>query len=80
MRHLPWHLGFLREWIHREGLSPIVRVQHRLGATVEWGIKSRRDTGYGMKISWQDRDALLSIRGKRDSFAIDSGMRDFNSK
>ena len=34
----------------------------------------------GEKISWRDRDALLSIGGMRDSFEIDSGMQDLNSK
>ena len=29
---------------------------------------------YGIKISWRDRDALISIDGMRDSFEIDSGM------
>ena len=33
-----------------------------------------------MKLAWPDRDALISIDGMRDSFEIDSGMRDFNSK
>ena len=33
-----------------------------------------------MIISWQDRDVLISIGGMRDSFEIDSGMRDLNSK
>ena len=36
--------------------------------------------GYGMKISWQDRDALISIGGVRDNFEIDGGMRDLNSR
>ena len=30
--------------------------------------------GYGMKISWQDQDALISIGRMRDSFEIDSGI------
>ena len=33
-----------------------------------------------MKISWRDRDALISIGGMRDSVEIDGGMRDLNSK
>ena len=33
-----------------------------------------------MKKSLRDRDALISIVGTRDSFEIDSGMRDLNSK
>ena len=35
--------------------------------------------GYGMKISWRDRDALISIGGMRDSFEIIGGMQDLNS-
>ena len=35
--------------------------------------------GYGLKISWRDRDALISINGMRDSFEIDSGMRPFEN-
>ena len=33
-----------------------------------------------MKIAWRDRDALISIGRMRESFEIDNGMRDFNSK
>ena len=36
--------------------------------------------GYRMKMSWRDRDALISIGATRDSFEIDSGMRVLNSK
>ena len=36
--------------------------------------------GYGIKISWRDRDALISIGGMRDSSEIVGGMRDLNSK
>ena len=43
-----------------------------------WGLKSRRDAGYGIKIAWRDRDALISIGGMWDSFEIDSGMQDFS--
>ena len=32
-----------------------------------------------MKISWRDRDTFISIGGMRDSFEIDSGMRDLKS-
>ena len=35
---------------------------------------------YGIKVSWLDRDALISIGGMRDSFEIDGGFRDLNSK
>ena len=31
-------------------------------------------------MSWRDRDTLISIGGMQDSFEIDSGMRDLNSK
>ena len=44
------------------------------------GIREILRTGYGMKISWRDRDALFSISGMRDSFEIVGGMRDLNSK
>ena len=43
-------------------------------------IREMLRAGYGMKISWRDQDALISIGGMRDSFEIDSGMRDSNSK
>ena len=33
-----------------------------------------------MKISLRDRDGLISIGGMRDSFEIDGGMGEFNSK
>ena len=33
-----------------------------------------------MKISWRDRDALISIGGMQDSFEIVGGMRDLNDK
>ena len=33
-----------------------------------------------MKISWRDRDALISIGGMLDSFEIVDGMRDLNGK
>ena len=37
--------------------------------------------GYGMKMSWRDRDELISIGGMRDSFEIVRGTRpDSNSK
>ena len=32
-----------------------------------------------MKISWRDLEALISIGGMRDSFEIDSGMRDLTA-
>ena len=35
--------------------------------------------GYGLKLSWQDQDALSSIGGMQDSFEIDGGMQDLNS-
>ena len=33
-----------------------------------------------MKISWRNRDGLISIGGMRDSFEIDGGVRELNSK
>ena len=33
-----------------------------------------------MKISWRDRDALISVGGMRDGFEIVGGMQDLNSK
>ena len=42
------------------------------------GIREISRTVYGMKLSWRDRDALLSIGGMQDSCEIDSGMRDLN--
>ena len=44
------------------------------------GIREILRGEYGMKITWRDWDALISIGGMRDSFEIDSGMRDFNRK
>ena len=44
------------------------------------GIRKIMRAGYGMKISWRDRDVLSSISGMRDSFKIDGGMLDLNSK
>ena len=44
-----------------------------------WDPRNIEGAGYGMKIAWPDRDALISIAWMRDSFEIDSGMWDFNS-
>ena len=44
------------------------------------GIREILRARYGMKLAWRDRGALISIGGMWDSFEIDSGMRDFNSK
>ena len=39
------------------------------------------EEGYGMSISWRDRDALIMANGgMRDSFENVGGMRDLNSK
>ena len=38
------------------------------------GIREILRTGYGMKISWRDRDTLISIGGMGDSFEIVGGM------
>ena len=44
-----------------------------------WGIREIVRAGYGMKMSWRDRDERISIGGMRDSF--DRGTRpDSNSK
>ena len=53
-----------------------------MGHKIEAGCGKRKilRAGYGMKISWQNRDALMSICGMRDSFEIVGGMRDLNSK
>ena len=58
-----------------------MRVQHKLsGVRDEAQNHSRRDAGYGMKIFWRDRDPLITISGIRDSFEIDSGKWELNSK
>ena len=44
------------------------------------GIREVLRVGFGMKIAWRDRYALISIGGLRDSFEIDGGMRDLNNK
>ena len=44
------------------------------------GIREISRAGCRMTISWRDRDALFSIGGIRNSFEIDSGMRDLISK
>ena len=44
------------------------------------GIQEMLRSGYGMKISWQDCDVLISIGEMWDSFLTDSGMQDLNSK
>ena len=41
-----------------------------------YGIRKILRKGYGMKISWRDRDALISIGGMRDSSKIVAGVRD----
>ena len=53
-----------------------------MGHKIEAGCRIREITRavYGMKSSWRDRDALISIGGMRDSFEIDSGMGDLNRK
>ena len=58
-----------------------MRVQQRFVGMRDagWGPKSRGDVGYE-KYRGRDRASLISIGGMRDSFEIDSGMRDLNSK
>ena len=53
-----------------------------MGHKIEAGCRKREilRAGYGMKISWQDRDALILIDGMRDSFEIVGGVGDLNSK
>ena len=53
-----------------------------MGLKVEAGCGIRKilRAGYGMKIACRDGDALISIGGMQDSFEIDGGMRDLNSK
>ena len=58
-------------------------MRHKIEAGC--GIRETLRARYGMKISWRDQDALISMGvggggGVRDSFEIDSGMRDFNGK
>ena len=45
---------------------------HKIKAGSE--IREILRAGYELKMSWRDRDALISIGGMRDSFEIDSGM------
>ena len=45
-----------------------------------YGIRKTLRVGYGMKISWRDRDALISTGGMRESFEIVGGVRDLNGK
>ena len=47
---------------------------------VGWEIREILSSGYGMKTSLRDRNAFSLIGGMRDSFEIDSGRRDLNSK
>ena len=44
------------------------------------GIRETLRAGYGMKISWRDRDALISIGGMRDGSEVVGGMRGLKSK
>ena len=53
-------------------------MDHKIEARC--GMQKILRGGYGMKISSQDRDALISIGGMRDNFEIDGGMRDLNSR
>ena len=49
-------------------------MEHKIKA--ECGIREILRAGYGMKISWRDRDTLSSIGGMRDSYEIVGGVRD----
>ena len=65
---------------------PLQRVEHLAGCGIGnkieagLGIWKMLRAGYGSKISWRDRDALISIGGMRCSFEIVGGMQDLNSK
>ena len=59
-------------------------VQHRfrgrrLKIEAGFGIREILRAGYGMKITWWDRDSLSSIGGMWDSFEIDGEMRDLKT-
>ena len=56
----------------------VCRVEYKIKA--ECGILEILSPVYQMKISWQDRDAVISIGGMQDSSEIVGGMRDLNSK
>ena len=42
------------------------------------GIREVLRGGYGMKISWRGKDALISIGGIWDGFEVVGGMWDLN--
>ena len=53
-----------------------------MGHKIDAGCRIREifGVGYGMKISWQDRDALISTGVRWDSFEIGCRMQDLKSK
>ena len=53
-----------------------------MGDKIKAGCGKRETSraGYGIKISWWDRDVFISIVGILDSSEIVVGMRDLNSK
>ena len=53
----------------------------RMGLKIEaeCGIREILRAGHGLKMTWRDRDALISIGGMRDSFEIDVGLRDLTA-
>ena len=53
-------------------------MRHKIEAG--FGIREIPRTGYGMNISWRDRDALISIGGMLDSFEKVGVMGDLNRK
>ena len=77
---MPYTLSLTRDIFIRG--SNILLAGCGMGHKVEagCGIREISRVGYGMKIAWRDRDALISIGGIRDSFEIDGGMRDFDIK
>ena len=55
-------------------------IGHKIEAGAGCGIREIFRAGNGTKMSWRDRDALISIGGMRDSFGIVNRMRNLNSK
>ena len=55
-----------------------MRDGHKIEAG--YGIGEILRAGYGKKISWRGRNALISIGGMRDSFEFVDGMPYLNSK
>ena len=71
-------VNFVNRFCFLDVSTCICGMGHKIEAGC--GIREILRAGYGMKISWRDRDALISIDGMRDSFKIVGGMQDLNSK